>query len=222
MRNTTALALDPLADLTSPTRQRRRATPERFWARIDKDGPVMRADLGPCWIWTGRKARDGYGLLEWCGRGVGAHRLAYALAKGAIPAGVLVMHACDNPPCCNPDHLSPGDYLANNRDMVEKGRNASAQLVHVGTTNVNAKLTDDLVRELRASWRAGESLKSIAERTGLAVGTVHPMLHGRTWKHVLEVQAEGLAAMKAQEDGFDRLWADELGVEIGRASGGDR
>lgn len=50
------------------------------------------------------------------------HRFAYHLTKGAIPDGMQVLHSCDNPPCCNPDHLRVGTSLNNARDMVGRGR----------------------------------------------------------------------------------------------------
>lgn len=37
---------------------------------------------------------------------------------------------------------------------------------------------------VRRAHAAGESVKSIVGRTGLATGTIHPMLHGKTWAHV--------------------------------------
>lgn len=168
-------AFDPAAMLAEP-RQRRRSSVDGFWSLVDKSCPE------DCWVWTKRRHRDGYGLLTWCGRDAQAHRVAYGLTHGPIPDGLLVMHACDNPPCCNPSHLRLGTYADNRADMVAKGRGRSNPVR--GARNCNAKLNDDLVRELRAAWHAGESLKSIAKRTGLAVGTVHPMLHGRTWAHV--------------------------------------
>lgn len=150
---------------------------ESFWANADRSG-------GPdaCWPWL--DSSGDYGTTGWGWVVTGAHRVAYALAKGSIQAGQVVRHACDNPPCVNPAHLSVGTIADNNRDMHKQGRGRSGGHLLQGHLNHNAKLNDALVIELRAAWAAGESIKSIAQRIGLAVGTVHPMLHGKTWAHV--------------------------------------
>jgi hypothetical protein len=52
----------------------------------------------------GRSSNFGYGML-WngdIGRVDGAHRIAWTVTHGAIPAGLQVLHACDVPLCCNP------------------------------------------------------------------------------------------------------------------------
>jgi hypothetical protein len=66
-----------------------------------------------CLIFTGSLNNNGYGWI-----GIGrklfmAHRVAYELAKGPIPEGLEVMHACNRPACCNPDHLSLGTHAEN-------------------------------------------------------------------------------------------------------------
>lgn len=97
---------------------------ERFWGRVEKDGPLLVPELGPCWIWTGARTFAGYGLL---GRGskqfVYAHRLSYEIHHGEA-GDLYVCHRCDNPSCVNPGHLFLGTALDNVRDMLAKGRGA--------------------------------------------------------------------------------------------------
>ncbi len=81
----------------------------RFWDHVRKaDG---------CWLWTACIMRK-YGVY----RRWRAHRVAYALTNGPIPAGSVVCHTCDTPTCCNPAHLVLGTQLDNIRDMDRKGR----------------------------------------------------------------------------------------------------
>jgi hypothetical protein len=89
-----------------------------FWHRVD-----MRAE-DECWEWQGPRLPKGYGYLSARGRAgcEYAHRIAWEITNGAIPAGVFVLHHCDNPPCCNPAHLWLGTSGDNNRDAVRKGR----------------------------------------------------------------------------------------------------
>jgi hypothetical protein len=93
-----------------------------------------------CWEWQGfrqppggmqhRGPRYGYGEMSFRGKQTRTHRIAWVITHGAIPAGMLVMHKCDNPPCCNPDHLKLGTSLDNQRDMSAKGRAAGQWKTH--------------------------------------------------------------------------------------------
>jgi hypothetical protein len=83
---------------------------QKFWNCV--------ADIGNCWIWTGETDRHGYGRLRHKNRKWGAHRLAWTLANGPIPAELTVDHLCFNVLCCNPSHLrllTHADNAANQR-----------------------------------------------------------------------------------------------------------
>lgn len=108
------------------TRQRRHGSTDdprptmsqRFWLKVNKDGPVpsYRPDLGPCWIWGGASQDLGYGLFFPSRRSpVGAHRYAYLELIGPIPDGFHLDHLCRVPACVNPSHLEPVTPLENTR-----------------------------------------------------------------------------------------------------------
>ena len=103
-----------------------RATPDmslhdRLWARIKRT-----TDANACWSWTGSRLADGYGHMSYKGRLYRTHRLAYECVNGPIPEALVIMHRCDNPPCCNPAHLITGTQRENARDVVLKGYHPSS------------------------------------------------------------------------------------------------
>lgn len=110
------------AAVPKPKRVRRPNGPwqERLWKR------VARGDADDCWPFTGGSYRKGYGHFYIGKQGVGAHRAAWAAANGGElpPRALEVLHACDNPPCCNPAHLSLGTRKQNTADMFSKGRSS--------------------------------------------------------------------------------------------------
>jgi hypothetical protein len=77
-------------------------TTERFWAKVDRNGP------NGCWLWTaGRTASGGYGQFYASpdARTVRAHRFAYELFVGSVPDGMVLDHLCRVHECVNPAHL---------------------------------------------------------------------------------------------------------------------
>ena len=61
-----------------------------------------------CWIWIGNSQHGGYGYISWKSKSVPAHKLIYELLRGPVPPGFVLMHRCENKPCCNPAHLRIG------------------------------------------------------------------------------------------------------------------
>jgi len=154
-----------------------------------------------CWEWTRGRFRSGYGAAYVDGRQQVAHRVAYEIVKGPIPAGMYVCHRCDNPPCINPDHLWLGSHRENMHDAIRKGR-SSKPPVHVGgehwrlkyphmvehgEDNPNAIMTDEQVIQMRKDYVSGHPLDAICARYEINRSTMHDYTSGRSWKHLLGV-----------------------------------
>jgi hypothetical protein len=132
----------------------------RFWARVDIRGP------DECWPWNGRRSDRGYGEYGLSDKTWRAHRYALIVSGKDVPDDKIVMHSCDNPPCCNPRHLKVGTNLDNNRDMVAKGRDRQLR----GADNPNTKLSETDKRRIIA--RRGEPLRVVANDYGVARSTI--------------------------------------------------
>jgi hypothetical protein len=87
----------------------------RFWQR------AVPTETG-CWLWAGYRDSDGYGILTLAGNHWRAHRAAWTLTHGPIPAGKLILHSCDTPACIRPEHLRPGTAADNTQDRITRSR----------------------------------------------------------------------------------------------------
>ena len=93
----------------------------RVWSHVNTN-----TDPKKCWPWASLSHHYfGYGMIRVGGRTVTAHRAIWEISRGPIPAGMLVCHMCDNPACCNPEHLFLGTAKDNALDMMRKGRHWS-------------------------------------------------------------------------------------------------
>ena len=137
---------------------------ERFYAHA----VFERTGDGLCWSWKGSKNQAGYGQFRVgrLGRVWSAHRVSWMLKNGDIPPGMFVLHKCDNPGCCNPDHLFLGTAKDNSQDCTDKGRRA---ITHRKHTRIR-KLSDDQVREIRQDTRPANI---VAVAHGISEQTVY-------------------------------------------------
>lgn len=181
--------------------------PRPFWEQVKTGEP------GECWPWTGRHDKDGYGGVGRHMDGVRyqrAHRLAYRLHYGSDPGALLVLHTCDNPPCCNPTHLRLGTVEDNNADMLAKGREryptgdehwshrrpdrvARGERHYSyggvpgrrGISHPLAKLTDEQVHEMRVRYTAGGiTFKALGAEYGVTAQHAHAVVRRRFRSYV--------------------------------------
>ena|ERR1700719_845194 len=130
-----------------------------------------------CLIWL-RGLNGGYGFIRGSVYGESyAHRYVWSQERGPIPDDMCVLHRCDNPTCCNIDHLFLGTKLDNAVDRDTKGRLGDRR----GQSNGRAKLTDEQAREIRD---ATGSQREIGLRYGVNQQMVSRIKAGEAWSHV--------------------------------------
>lgn len=157
----------------------RKSTEERFWSKVQKS-----ADPDGCWIWTGARKSDGYGLFLYENRCTGAHRIAYLLTTGTLP-DLLICHHCDNPPCVNPRHLFAGTDKDNYLDSRSKGRDRPVEGGIRGDRSPVSKVTSDQVREIRRLYFVDRiSQHRIARQFSITQTQVGHITRRVAWSHL--------------------------------------
>lgn len=125
---------------------------------------VTATDTG-CWEWNRFRDPDGYGSFSVCRQKIRTHVASYMVHVTPNTEGLCVLHKCDNPPCCNPDHLFLGTHADNSKDMRLKNRH-----------RVKQKPVCDVVRRIREMSQAGHSRNAIAEITGLKLAYIRRVI----------------------------------------------
>ena len=153
----------------------RKPLSERFWEKVKVGIP------NDCWEWMGCRTNMGYGCFSVNNRMRLASRVAYELKNEKIPEGLCVLHKCDNPPCCNPNHLFLGTRTDNHIDKMEKGR----QRGPTGEKHFSHKLTENEVISIRKEYgNGGTSFSKIAVKYRVSKSAVGHAISKLTWKHI--------------------------------------
>jgi hypothetical protein len=147
----------------------------RFWSKVDVRGP------DECWEWMAGRHR-GYGVIRVNGKQIRSNRFALALKIGPLGEGIHALHACDNPPCCNPAHLFPGTQADNIADAVAMGRNVS--IPPTGTYHFAQKLTEADVHEIRELLAAGVRQAKIGMYYGVDQTLISQISRRKIWAHI--------------------------------------
>lgn len=152
---------------------------KRFWDKTSRQS-------NGCLEWQRSRHPKGYGRFR-VKRGtkwllIPSHRMAWELANGrqvepgpcsrcgVYTARPQVCHTCDNPPCCDPEHLWLGCNRCNMADRDAKGRRTAPR----GERHRMAKLTNAQAEEIRSRYTAGKqdranriSQKALAREFGV-------------------------------------------------------
>jgi hypothetical protein len=150
-----------------PKRVSADAVKARLRAHIEVD-----RDSG-CWNWTGTRVGNGYGYIWLFGGPKYTHRVSAMLFLDfELSSPLWILHDCDNPGCCNPDHLRVGTRIDNIRDAARRGR--------VGRGKLNAANVATIKRLLAE----GYTHAAIAAKFGVTTSMIGQIGRGESWAHV--------------------------------------
>lgn len=181
---------------------------ERFWSHVNI------GSTEDCWEWQGAKDPNGYGRCGWRGKTMLVHRVAFLFHHGNLSPDLFICHACDNPSCCNPNHLFSGTHSDNMKDMVSKGRDMFHQhpeLIRRGERHWTKIHPNRIARgekcsilkhpELYRGEKHGmakltekevleirehpkEKIQILADRYNVSTHTIEAIRYRRLWKHI--------------------------------------
>lgn len=169
-----------------------------FWSKVDKS--LGQGPKGECWLWQGgrrgsrvsRLSDTYYGGVNFKGKIMLAHRVAFLLTHETLRDEDLVLHSCDTPACVNPTHLFIGTQLVNMRDCWKKGRGfAPGNFPHQpaqGEQHGGSKLTLADVIAIRTAYKLSKGAwgtrRKLAKQFEVTDQNIGSIISRRTWKHV--------------------------------------
>jgi len=161
----------------------------RFWDKVN-----IKKDKTTCWNWTAVLSGK-YGMFWFNNTMVLAHRMAYALHNNKLEMMKsskkyhknnndfeCVLHKCDNPKCCNPNHLYLGTNKDNINDKVKRNRTQKMR----GSLNGHSKLTEQDVLNIRLNYipRKNGGLIAIAKKYKMSITNIHDIITRKIWTHI--------------------------------------
>ncbi len=176
----------PKATATEMSDRDRQALQSRFSNKVQPDPKTG------CLNWTGAVTgghdRDsGYGYFRVGERARRAHRVAWELKNGPIPAGQVVRHKCHNRRCVNPEHLTLGTHQDNMDDMVAADR-------------ANSKLTNQEVVMILGAPFLGWNIEKIAAEFGVSPATVRAIQSERGRENAIDHELAREERLKTETD----------------------
>jgi hypothetical protein len=144
-----------------------------FWKRVQFSSEG-------CWLWTGATVNGNYGVVTYQGRQYRTHIIAFYLTIGVWPGDRNILHTCDNPRCCRPDHLIDGTHQDNMADCASKNRQPGGigGSHHTWLTQADA----DEIRRLRLFDISVKEISQMPRFKGkIGIYGIYKILQGKVW-----------------------------------------
>jgi len=148
------------------------------WKNIDiKYGD----DWWRCWEWKGYKNKSGYGRITINYKNYTCHRIIYELVNNIIPDNLCICHTCNNPSCCNPNHLYLATHAINNKQCRDDKRNNIPR----GENHYKTILTNEDILEIRIKYSTNSyTQREMGKEYGVSDKTIDGIVSHRRWKHI--------------------------------------
>lgn len=130
-------------------------------------------------------SKNKYGYSNACYRGkpISAHRLSYILFNKDYDPKLHVLHKCDNPSCCNPDHLFQGTHKDNMIDRDLKGRGFKIK-PKFGEESHSSRFKSEDIINIRDLYKNGMTQRDIGKRYDAHQSVISNIVLRKTWKHI--------------------------------------
>ncbi len=161
---------------------------KRFWSKVEKRGE------DDCWEWKAHRSKKGYGQFQFANRlSCPATHVAMKADGRNRPKGLIALHSCDNPPCCNPKHLRWGTAGENAADRDTRGRGNFVR----GESHGEAKLSS---KEVISIFHSPQKQSVLASEYGVSQALVSNIKRGKAWRHLTEAIGSSSASAYLQGD----------------------
>lgn len=168
----------------------------KFWGRVERGSETE------CWPWLSSKSKLGYGKMSIGRKHIRANRFALVASGIEIPENMCACHTCDNPSCCNPNHLWIGSQADNQKDRAAKGRSSRGERnpskthpeLFCGEKHHASILTEEIVSELRRNPPIGLNISAESLKYSISPGGLRAAIVGSTWRHVPAMSPDNLRA----------------------------
>jgi len=147
----------------------------------------VKEDTG-CWEYQGNISKTGYGFASLNREKSSAHRAVYQFLYRKVSLPYMLCHICNNPKCCNPDHLYEGTARENERDSILAGTSLFYNIDQRGENNISSKLTQDIVIKARKLAEEGHTHNYISQRLGVIRRTLSRAITGQSWSNLNDIQ----------------------------------
>lgn len=176
--------------ITAMAAEERTKLEARFWPKTRHN------EATGCLEWIGAIAGAGcgYGNFHIAGRKTAAaHKVAFVLAHGAFPAGLVIRHKCHNPLCVRADHLEPGTHADNARDKMDAGRGCTGPGSH------RPPMTAEDATGLLGSRLLAMPLKDVLKTWNVSASTAKAVRGGRYYAETIDQHADEVLASEAAQ-----------------------